>query len=340
MKRIQKYIINNLSSLFLSIFLPLFIIASMVFLIKLALYTAIIKITVWEMLKLYIFVLPELLFYTLPISFFVAGALSLFKLSNDNEIVVLFSLGISPAFILKTFSKPALLLTTLLLFDFFILFPHAKVLSSNFIDYKKSEAKFNLSASEFGHTFGDWLLYIGKENENGTYGDIFLFNKKEQNKEILISSNNAKVINDGGILRLKLTDGEAYTYSQDSFSQTDFKTMVINNALTANLTKYRTALEFWTSKERRKAKKSMFIADTLISFFPVLSLFLIASIGIVHARHQKGRTYLYLFIGIIIYFTSALALQKLLSFYTIPIVMLVWTYVTYKIYQKTIAARF
>jgi len=340
MKRIKKYIINNLSSLFLSIFLPLFIIASMVFLIKLALYTAIIKITIWEMAKLYIFVLPELFFYTLPISFFVAGALSLFKLSNDNEIVVLFALGISPNFILKTFLKPAVLLTTLLIFDFFILFPHAKVLSSNFIDYKKSEAKFNLSASEFGHSFGDWLLYIGKENPNGTYGDIFLFNKKEQNKEILISADNAKVINDGGILRLKLTNGEAYTYSQDSFSQTDFKSMLINNALTANLTKYRSALEFWTSQDRRKAKKSMFIADTLISFFPILSLFLVASIGIIHARHQKGKTYLYLFIGIVFYFAAALGLQKVLSFYTIPLVMLAWTFITYTIYQKTIAARF
>ena len=69
MNRLEKYIINNLSILFLSIFSALFTIASVIFLIKLATYTAIIQLSVWEMAKLYIFVIPELLFFTLPITF-------------------------------------------------------------------------------------------------------------------------------------------------------------------------------------------------------------------------------------------------------------------------------
>ena len=89
MDKLQKYIIHNLSIIFLSIFLPLFAIASVIFLIKLATYTAVIQLSIWEMTKLYIFVLPELLFYTLPITFFIATTLSLFQLSNDNEIVVI-----------------------------------------------------------------------------------------------------------------------------------------------------------------------------------------------------------------------------------------------------------
>ena len=69
MHRLKKYLLANLSSLFLSIFLPLFAIASVIFLIKLATYTAVIQLSVFEMLKLYSFVLPEILFYTLPVSF-------------------------------------------------------------------------------------------------------------------------------------------------------------------------------------------------------------------------------------------------------------------------------
>lgn len=226
MDRLKKYIIDNLYMIFLSMFMPLFAIASVIFMIKLATYTAVIQLSLWDMAKLYLFVLPEILFYTLPITFFIAATLSLFKLSTDNEMVVLFALGIHPKFIIKTLFKPAMLLSALLAFDFLILFPHATTLSSNFVSYKKSEAKFNLSASEFGHSFGDWLLYIGKDNENETYSDVILFNKNKK-EEIIISAKKAQIINDSGILRLKLMNGEGYSYSKDEFSQIDFETMFI-----------------------------------------------------------------------------------------------------------------
>ncbi|MCJ7765728.1 MAG: LptF/LptG family permease, partial [Thiovulaceae bacterium] len=154
MHKLRRYIISNFSISFFSIFLPLFAISSVIFMIKLAAYTAYIQLDVWEMFELYLFVLPELFFYTLPLTFFVAAALALFRLSTDNEMVVFFTLGIKPNYLIKVLMKPALLLTALLFFDFFYLFPHVKTLSINFVKYKKSEAKFNLSASEFGHNFG------------------------------------------------------------------------------------------------------------------------------------------------------------------------------------------
>jgi lipopolysaccharide export system permease protein len=339
MDRLQKYILRNLSSLFLSIFLPLFAIASVIFLIKLATYTAVIQLSIWEMTKLYLFVLPEILFYTLPVSFFIAATLSLFKLSNDNEIIVLFALGIKPKFIVKTLLKPALLLTIVLTFDFFILFPHATVLSSNFISYKKSEAKFNLAASEFGNSFGDWLLYLGGKKDDGTYFKVFLFNKKGK-EEILISAQKAEIINDSGILRLKLSDGEGYSYSTKKLSQVNFKTMMINDTMKTHLRTYHKPLDYWFAKERRKEKIRMFITDTLLAFFPLLSLFIVVAIGVVQVRHQKSRVYLYLFVSILVYYGMTMGLQKVLMFYTIPVVALSWLLVTYYIYRKTIVNKF
>jgi len=339
MYKLQRYIIHNLSILFLSIFLPLFAIASVIFLIKLSTYTAVIHLSIWEMAILYFFILPEVLFYTLPVTFFIASVLTLFRLSTDNEIVVLFSLGIHPKFILNILLKPALLLSMLLAFDFFILFPHATVLSSNFVSYKKSEAKFNLSASEFGHSFGEWLLYIGKNNTDGTYSDVFLFNKNKE-EEILIEAKTAKVINDGGILRLELLNGEGYSYSEKKFTQINFEHMRINDTMTTDLTTYRTPLEYWKSDDRKESKRHMFITDTLLSLFPTISLFLVLSIGIVHVRHQKARVYLYLFLSILIFYGFTLGLQKVLAYYTIPVVALLWLIVTYVIYRKTIVARF
>jgi len=339
MDRLRRYIINNFSTLFLSIFLPLFAIASVIFLVKLATYTAVIQLNLLEMGKLYLFVLPEILFYTLPISFFIAATLSIFKLSNDNEIVVLFALGIEPKFIIKTLFKPAFILSLVLFFDFLILFPHATVLSTNFKNYKQSEAKFNLSASEFGNSFGDWLLYLGKKNEDGTFSDIFLFNK-EKEEEILISAKRAKLINDSGILRLKLTDGEGYSYSKERFSQINFKTMRINSTMKADLKTYRKPLEYWLSKDRAKSKKQMMITDVLLSIFPIISLFMVATIGIVHVRHQKSRIYLYLFLATVLYYGFTMGLQKAIGYYTIPVVALTWLIVTYTLYRRNIVNRF
>ncbi len=339
MYQLRNYIIKNVSLLFFSIFAPLFVIASVIILIKLATYTAVIHFTFGEMIKLYLFLLPEILFYTLPVTFFIASVITLYRLSNDNETVVMFSLGIPPGFILKTLLRPAFFLSVLLAFDFLVLFPHTTVLYRNFISFKKSEAQFNLSASEFGHSFGDWLLYIGKNNKDGSYGDIFLFNKK-QKEEILINAKRAEIKNKNNVLSLKLQDGEGYSYSTQKFSQTEFKTMYINDTFNADLTKYETPLEFWKSDYRRANKDRKLILGTMFSLFPITGLFLVLTIGIVHSRHHKSRLYLYIFLGIVIYFISTLALQKPLHFLTIPVVSIPWIAVTYYLYRKKILARF
>jgi len=353
MDRLRKHISNNLYLLFLSLFMPLFAIASMIFMIKLATYTAIIQLSVLDLVKLYLFVLPEILFFTLPLTFFVAATLALFKLSNDNEVVVLFSLGIHPKKLLSIFFTPALLLSILLSFNFFVLFPHTKILSKNFVSYKKSEAKFNLSASEFGHSFGDWLLYIGKENPDETYSDVILFNKSNQ-EEILISADNAEIINDSGILRLKLSNGNGYSYSKEKFSQIDFNTMYINDTLSTNLITHKNIIDYWMPKHKKnedfveaylmnqkiEKMKKKFTINVMLSIFPIISLFLIASIGIIHIRHQKAKVYLYLFLGIAVYYGASLGLASKLGLYTIPAVSITWLVATYILYRKTIVARF
>ena len=354
MNKLRKYILSNLSSVFLSMFLPLFVIASMIFSIKLATYTAVIKLSILDMVKLYMFVLPDILFYTLPISFFVAAVLSIFKLSNDNEIVVIFALGIKPSFLVKTLFTPALLLSILLFINYLILYPHTNNLSDNFIDQKKSEAKFNLSASEFGNNFGPWLLYIGKEEkEKKRYEDVFLFNK-ENDEEILISAKHADLINDDGVLQLELTDGEGYSYSEKKFTQINFDKMTIFNTLKSYQRAYKTPLEYWIPKDQsemtyaekwtenhnKKTRERLIVTNTLLSLFPLLSVFLVVAIGVVHARHQKSKIYLYIFLSIILYYGVSMSLYHVIGYHAVYLIILFWFSMTYLFYNKTIAKRF
>lgn len=340
MDKLRSYILSNFSILFFSIFLPLFAIASVIFMIKLATYTAVIKLTLSEMGKLYLFVLPELLFYTLPISFVVAAALTLYRLSNDNEMVVVFSLGIPPSFIAKTLAKPAFLLSFLLFVDFLLVTPYIKIISSNFVDQKKAEAKFNLTASEFGHHFGDWMLFINNSNTRlHTFEDVVLFNKN-MNDEILITAKNAELINGEGVLKLRLREGESYSYNDKLLKQMVFKTAYINDMLHAEATIYRDPIDYWTNNELRERKDQRLVTNSLLSLFPFISIFLVVALGIVHARHQKRWIYLWLFLSIIAFYSAAIIIQQTIGFHTIWTVTLIWVVTTYLFYDRLVGRRF
>ncbi|AFV97239.1 MULTISPECIES: LptF/LptG family permease [unclassified Sulfuricurvum] len=340
MDKLRHYILSNLSILFFSIFLPLFAIASVIFMIKLATYTAVIQLSIAEMGKLYLFVLPELLFYTLPIAFIVGGALTLYRLSNDNEMVVVFSLGISPSYVARVLAIPALLLSILLFVNFVVVIPYIKIISGNFLEKKRAEAKFNLTASEFGHNFGDWMLFINKsDSESRAFGDVVLFNK-EMKEEILITAEKAELINHKGVLQLQLSNGQSYSYDNALLKTMLFKTAYINDMMNTDPTIYRNTLDFWTNKEERPKKNRLIITNTLLSLFPLISVFLMIALGVVHARHQKRWIYLWLFLSIVGFYASAIITQQWLGFHTIWVVALGWVILSYGFYKRLVGTRF
>lgn len=49
-----------------------------------------------ELFTLYLYSVPNILFYTLPISFFIALVIALGKLSSEYELIVITSFGLNP----------------------------------------------------------------------------------------------------------------------------------------------------------------------------------------------------------------------------------------------------
>lgn len=340
MDKLRHYLYAHLNVLFFSIFIPLFTIASVIFMIKLATYTAVIQLNILEMGKLYLFVLPELLFYTLPIAFVIAGTLSLYRLSNDNEMVIVFSLGISPTFLLRVLATPALLLTLVLFVDYLMVTPYIKSISKNFIQQKQGEAKFNLTASEFGHNFGDWMLFINQsDNSTRAYGNVVLFNKNLK-EEVLLVAHKAELLNQHGNLQLRLSDGEGYTYNADTFKRMKYKTLMINDVIESDETPYTNTLDYWSSSIDQEYRNRLLTTNALLSLFPILSLLLIVALGVVHARHQKRWIYLWLFLSIILFYTGSMLLYQWLFLWAIPIFSTLWLIITYGFYRRLVGNRF
>lgn len=340
MDKLHRYVISNLSILFFSLYLALFTIASMIFLIKLATYTAVIQLSLSEMGTLYLFTLPELFFYTLPIAFIVSAALTLYRLSNDNELIVVFSLGRSPGYLGKIISIPAAMLTALMLVDFLLVTPFINITSGNFLEKKKAEAKFNLAASEFGHKFGDWMVFINRsDGSKNLFEEVVLFNKAEES-EILISAKKAELINQNGLLKLKLSNGESYSYDNETLKKMTFKTAYINNSVAKKIHTWRSASDYWMSDERHDKKMRALVTNTLLSLFPILSVWLVLSLGIVHSRHQKRHIYLWLFLSVVAYYVLSVVPQQWIGFHALWMVPILWIITTYTFYYNLVTKRF
>jgi len=227
--KLKQYLYSQLAVTFFPIFLGLYFITSIVFLVKIASLTSIITINFFELFKLYSYVVPQIIFYTMPISFFISLVITLSKLASEYELTVITSFGLNPTKILKIFLPITLILSAALLVVSVGLIPKTKFLTKQFLDVKKKEANFNIKASEFGQKFGDWLIYI-QNKEDKLYEGIKLF-KTQNGKDQFILSQTAILSNDKGELSFKLDDGKAFYIDENELNQINFKAMYINDSI-------------------------------------------------------------------------------------------------------------
>lgn len=316
MKLVYKYLLNQFLNTMLSLFFTLFTIVSIVFFIQLAKITSYIEITLLELFQLYIYLLPKTLVFTLPISFFIALTLSFYRLSRENESIVLFALGISPKVIAKFFIKIATLLSAFMLFVVWIFIPISFELFDNFVDYKKISTKVSIKTGEFGQRYGEWLVFIDEKDDNGVYKNIIMYHPKKsvQDKEQAILAKEGKLESNEGIISFSLKEGKAYEIKDDNWHISNFKNLLIKSKVYTKDLNTKKFYDYWSDLNTNKDKAKEFVIYTLIALFPLASALFALSFGIVTYRYEKGFAYFGIFVVIFSYFSL------LISFYKPPLV--------------------
>ena len=303
MKLAYLYILNQFLSTNLSLFGVLFLIVSMVFFIQLARMTASIEISLFDFFKLYSFMIPRILIFTLPLSFFIALTLTLYRLSRENESIVYFTLGFSPTQMGRFFLRIAGLLSAFCLLVSLVFIPIALVLQNNFIDYKKTQVKFNIKSGEFGQKFLDWLIFIEKEND-GLYQNIIMYRplKKLDEKELFIIAKEGILERSEQSLSFRLRQGSVYDFEQNqTWYAGHFDDIVINTLISDDI-ESRTLLEYYKGISTSPKRAQEFVIYTLIALFPLASTLFALSFGIVTYRYDKGLVYLSVFLVVGLYF--------------------------------------
>ena len=342
MSRVNKYLLFNFLSTFASLFSTLFLIMSIVFFIQIARITSYIEISFGELFKLYSFMLPRVLLFVVPIAFFVSLAMTLFRLSKENESIVIFTLGGSPNKIARFFLAFSALLSAALLVIAIVMIPIAAQLNANFIDYKKTVAKLNLKPTQFGQKFSDWMVYVGSEVEdsNGTtYKDIVMFNPFVKDSQRLITAKNAKITNVNQSIELSLNEGKMYDIKDEIYHQSNFKSMKIRTTQNEEISDVGSIKEYWmeaASSDKRRKDLSTYV---LVALFPLASTLFAISLGIVTYRYEKGMVYVGTFGVLFGYFTLIMLFSSKPAL-AIPLIFFVFLIAGALLYKAKITRRY
>ena len=337
--KLKQYLYSQLAHTFFPIFLGLYFITSIIFLVKIAALTSVITMNVLELFKLYMYVVPTIVFYTAPISFFVSLVITLTKLSSEYELIVITSFGLNPLRILKIFFPITLFLSIALIVISIGLIPKAKYLNEIFLEQKKKEANFNIKASEFGQKFGDWLIYINSKDDK-KYNEVKLF-KTEENKDQFIIAKSAVLDNEKGDLSFKLFDGKSFHIEDEEFNQIDYKSMDINESIrNSKKEPFSNSYLYWKEKIETNQNIDKFTFYILTSMFPLFSLFLVIAFGYFNPRYEKNRAVALSMASVVVFYIFMDAITENLLLHSLYIVPISWLVLSYFYYTRSIKLQY
>jgi lipopolysaccharide export system permease protein len=305
---LDRYLLSQLWISFFPLFGALFLIGSLISFVELSVMTAIVKITFSETLYLYFGQLPRLFLYILPIAFFAAVTTTLSRLSGDLETIVLFSLKASVWRVMRPFVPLAFFLAVGLLALGLVAAPKAQLLQKAMLFGKRDDAQINIRASEFGQKFGDWLLFVGSQSGENVYRDVALYSRPDgASGGFFVLAKSGEVVNNSGLLRLKLFDGRAYETGEETVRQMDYESMTLNETGRTRSLEYEGVINYWLTAATNKTVAKQLVWALLAAIFTVVSL-PAAAIGIYSPRFVKNRGGAWAVIFAISFYAPAIAL--------------------------------
>jgi lipopolysaccharide export system permease protein len=339
MVKVSSYISGNFVKAFLTIFLPFFLIISLVYLVKIASLTSKIQITFPELLQLFSYSIPDIIFYTLPISFVAALANVLMKLSQDNELIALYALGLKSQKILNQLLFIALLFSILLASISFLAMPLSKQLYKSFKNEKKSQAKLNILAGELGQKFGEYYIYV-KEKKEDILHNVVIYNYSEGGEEQFFSSKTGVLNYHNNISSLRLNDGYGYTYKEDTLQQAKYKSLEMYDSVQKSPYQFQDIIAFWKMAKINKKRMHKIFFYIFVSLIPLLSLYIVASFTMINPRYQENRSFIVIFVSTFSLYMIASSLEKWGTISSLLLAIILTFILGYTLFQKRVSRYF
>ncbi len=340
MVSIRGYISTNFTKSFMTIFLPFFFIIALIYLVKISALTAQIQISFGELLQLFSYSVPDIIFYTLPLSFIAALANTLLRLSTDNELIALYALGMNAGKILRGIWLIALLFSLLLLTISFLAMPMSKQLYKSFKDEKKAEAKLNIVPGKLGQKFGDFYVYVKEKKENGLFKDLVIYNRTDMTNEQFFAAKEGKMNKHNGQTSLLLMDGFGYTYSKDHLQQAEYKTLEAFDTAKKHSFHFEDIITYWEKAATDRHIMHRLFFFLYVSLIPLLALYLVAAFSMINPRYQSNHTFTVIFGTTLLLYLTASSLEKWGNPLLLAAAVILTVTAGYLLFQKRVARYF
>jgi len=320
MNKINRYFIKEFFIKFFTIFFIFAIIISLIFIISISNITASFQISPFELFKMYLLSLPQIIFISLSISFFISAVSIYSSLSETQELIALFSIGFSGNKLLKPIFIISIIFTLINLFILFISIPYSKLAFNNFKIKKQHEAKFNLKNAQISQKMGEWVVFANGGKDNKVFNNVYLFSplKKE-----FIFADSSKLTVKNSVLNFKLKNGNIYDLNKTF--KIRYQKMEIHQII-PNI-----HISIFNFANYFKYNKKIFIKNLPFALLPIALFFFIPIFSFFHPRLNPNRTLLYSILLLATYliftFTNKIFLLSLvipIAFFTIGLVLYKW----------------
>jgi len=173
----------------------------------------------WQIAELFLYIIPNILVFTIPMAVLIGVLLGLGRMSMDSEIIALTAMGISRRRILWPVGVLAVIGATLTLVMTLWLAPWAiRSLQTIERELISSQASFQLQPRVFDERFPQMVLYINDVSASGTrWNGVFLAENGGESGSRITLAESAIVIAEPklGKLELHLNDGSTHEFSRN-----------------------------------------------------------------------------------------------------------------------------
>lgn len=191
-------------------------------------------VSLWEVLKIVLFLMPTFLVFTIPVSFLISILAGLGRLSADSEITVLKASGVSLYQILYPVVFASLIVFAMTAIITFFLAPYCNYATRDLLfNIAKQRASISIKEKVFNDDFKGLVLYADRIPVDGNFMEgVFASDTQAGSQPNTIIAQKGYLISDPASLRviLRFEDGSIHTVDRDmkNYRKMDFRTYDIN----------------------------------------------------------------------------------------------------------------
>jgi lipopolysaccharide export system permease protein len=307
---------------------------SLIYVINISKLSARVTLEFNDFIMLYTYVLPDIIFSTLPLTFLGAVINSLSNLSESNEAIAMFSVGFKPQRVLRFLLPSAMLFTTIITILAIFITPYTTQKMKNYRSKKIYESKLKILPKKLSQNFGSHHIFID-ENKNGKFKNVTMFTEcKSGHVQIMLAQDGFIKNETNSSSYLSLNDGMIYRYKNIDFNIIDFSNLKLYNNSKYYSSKILSTKEYWLKHSGK------FYYYLLISLSPILLIILYVSFGIYNPRYQKNRAAVYILISVLLIYIPAIVTRKLDNPYVVAAVFATWLVLSVVTFKNKISKRY